>query len=333
MVLIALTLGLLVLLFLIMVALARLFEGEQRCGFPRLEADPLAGGRGTERGRRRPADDRGAERPATKARREGDHRGGRRAAGPGGSGDAGARPWAVRRGRGTRRVVGPSADRRLRLSRPRAGRPSSRARLAGARNEPERAGPGSDRGRRARGRRGRSRPARAPCSTLCGDVAVVVWLLGSAAGERRMLRDPRPRLERLLEKLVDRPVRGFAYEADGSVDAACWPPGGGSSSGRGRRGESRSRSSPRAPPGGLGADARERRGYWPFELPWKAFALLGGAQGSAVGSDRCCPAHRTARRARPASRSAPPKLGARWGGGPGCLSLKWVGGLSKGRRG
>ena len=28
-----------------------------------------------------------------------------------------------------------------------------------------------------------------------------------------------PRLESLLEKLVDSPVRGFAYEAAGSVDA------------------------------------------------------------------------------------------------------------------
>ena len=54
---------------------------------------------------------------------------------------------------------------------------------------------------------------------LCGDVAVVIWLLGSAAGESDAVASVHgPRLERLLEKLVDSPVRGFAYEAAGSVD-------------------------------------------------------------------------------------------------------------------
>ena len=53
---------------------------------------------------------------------------------------------------------------------------------------------------------------------LCGDVAVVVWLLGSATGESETIHGPR--LERLLEKLVDTPVRGFTYEATGSVDPA-----------------------------------------------------------------------------------------------------------------
>jgi hypothetical protein len=53
---------------------------------------------------------------------------------------------------------------------------------------------------------------------LCADVAVVVWLLGSAAGDRDLVEAIHgPRLERLLEKLVDSPVRGFAYEAEGSV--------------------------------------------------------------------------------------------------------------------
>lgn len=42
---------------------------------------------------------------------------------------------------------------------------------------------------------------------LCRDVAVIVWLLGSAGGEFHGSR-----LERLLEKLVDTPVRGFLYE-------------------------------------------------------------------------------------------------------------------------
>jgi uncharacterized protein YbjT (DUF2867 family) len=54
---------------------------------------------------------------------------------------------------------------------------------------------------------------------LCGDVAVVVWLLGSADGPADALSAVHgPRLERLLEKLVDTPVRGFVYEAAGSVD-------------------------------------------------------------------------------------------------------------------
>ena len=53
---------------------------------------------------------------------------------------------------------------------------------------------------------------------LCADVAVVVWLLGSASGEAANLEAVHgPRLERLLEKLVDTPVRGFAYEGVGSV--------------------------------------------------------------------------------------------------------------------
>lgn len=56
---------------------------------------------------------------------------------------------------------------------------------------------------------------------VCRDVAVVVWLLGSATGERDSVAAIHgPRLERLLERLVDTPVRGFAYEAAGSVDPA-----------------------------------------------------------------------------------------------------------------
>ena len=53
---------------------------------------------------------------------------------------------------------------------------------------------------------------------LCGDVAAVVWLLGSATGDSETISAIHgARLERLLEKLVDSPVRGFAYEAAGSV--------------------------------------------------------------------------------------------------------------------
>jgi uncharacterized protein YbjT (DUF2867 family) len=56
---------------------------------------------------------------------------------------------------------------------------------------------------------------------LVGDVAVVFLLLGSAAGDPEVLAAIHgPRLERLLEHLVDTPVRGVAYEASGSVDPA-----------------------------------------------------------------------------------------------------------------
>jgi uncharacterized protein YbjT (DUF2867 family) len=55
---------------------------------------------------------------------------------------------------------------------------------------------------------------------LVGDVAAVVHLLGSATGEpEEALAIHGPRLQRLLEHLVDTPVRGFAYEAAGRVDA------------------------------------------------------------------------------------------------------------------
>jgi len=51
---------------------------------------------------------------------------------------------------------------------------------------------------------------------LCADVAVVVWLMGSARGGPAQVEAIHgPRLERLLEKLVDSPVRGFAYEGGG----------------------------------------------------------------------------------------------------------------------
>jgi uncharacterized protein YbjT (DUF2867 family) len=54
---------------------------------------------------------------------------------------------------------------------------------------------------------------------LVGDVAVVHWLLGSAQGEAETVAAIHgPRLERILERLVDTPVRGFIYEAAGSVD-------------------------------------------------------------------------------------------------------------------
>jgi uncharacterized protein YbjT (DUF2867 family) len=56
---------------------------------------------------------------------------------------------------------------------------------------------------------------------LVADVTRVFWLLGSAKGDEELLEAIHgSRLERLLERLVDTPVRGFVYEAAGSVDGA-----------------------------------------------------------------------------------------------------------------
>jgi nucleoside-diphosphate-sugar epimerase len=50
------------------------------------------------------------------------------------------------------------------------------------------------------------------------DVTLVFWLLGSAVGEPDTVAAIHgPRLERLLEELVDTPVRGIVYEASGTV--------------------------------------------------------------------------------------------------------------------
>lgn len=55
---------------------------------------------------------------------------------------------------------------------------------------------------------------------LVGDVAVLVLALGSARGPAEQLEAIHgPRLERLLEHLVDTPVRGIVYEAAGTVPA------------------------------------------------------------------------------------------------------------------
>lgn len=55
---------------------------------------------------------------------------------------------------------------------------------------------------------------------LVGDVTVVLWLLGSAEGSPEELASIHgPRLEGLLERLVDTPVRGFVYEGAGTVEA------------------------------------------------------------------------------------------------------------------
>jgi hypothetical protein len=52
---------------------------------------------------------------------------------------------------------------------------------------------------------------------LVGDVTVIHWLLGSVQGEPGQLAVHGPRLEALMARLVDTPVRGLVYEAAGSV--------------------------------------------------------------------------------------------------------------------
>ncbi len=55
---------------------------------------------------------------------------------------------------------------------------------------------------------------------LVGDVTAVYWLLGSATGPAENLEAIHgARLERLLERLVETPVRRFVYEASGTIEA------------------------------------------------------------------------------------------------------------------
>lgn len=55
---------------------------------------------------------------------------------------------------------------------------------------------------------------------LVGDVTALVWLLGSATGsEEEVGRLHGASLERVLERLVETPVRRFVYEAGGSAGA------------------------------------------------------------------------------------------------------------------
>lgn len=54
---------------------------------------------------------------------------------------------------------------------------------------------------------------------LVGDVAVVVLALGSVEGDpERVAAVHGPRLQALVERLVDTPVRGLVYEASGAAD-------------------------------------------------------------------------------------------------------------------
>ena len=55
---------------------------------------------------------------------------------------------------------------------------------------------------------------------LVADVTVIHWLLASARGDPgRLAAIHGPRLAALVERLVDTPVRGFVYEAAGTVPA------------------------------------------------------------------------------------------------------------------
>ena len=55
---------------------------------------------------------------------------------------------------------------------------------------------------------------------LIDDVAVVVWALASATGSADEVAAVNgARLERVLERLVDTPVRGFVYEGAGAAPA------------------------------------------------------------------------------------------------------------------
>lgn len=54
---------------------------------------------------------------------------------------------------------------------------------------------------------------------LVGDVAVIVLALGSAGGDPELVASVHgPRLEALVERLVDTPVRGVVYEVSGDAD-------------------------------------------------------------------------------------------------------------------
>jgi uncharacterized protein YbjT (DUF2867 family) len=56
---------------------------------------------------------------------------------------------------------------------------------------------------------------------LIGDVATLVWLLGSAhGGDEELSAIHGSSLQRLLERLVETPVRSFVYETSGSVRPA-----------------------------------------------------------------------------------------------------------------
>ena len=207
-----------------------------------------------------PADDRGAERDAPAPRRARADAGGCLANGAGGRGDPGA-PAALAR-RAARRSSRTSSASRCSADRSSGGRSLARALIVGCGCR------GQELGRRLVGAgwqaRGTTRdPGNAEDILAArleavvadpdrvgsildhvGDVALVFWLLGSALGEPEAIAAIHgPRLERLMEELVDTPVRGFVYEAGGAGAAPpprAWrrdrPRGGGALANPGRGG-------------------------------------------------------------------------------------------------
>ena len=95
------------------------------------------------------------------------------------------------------------------------------------------------------------------------DVALIFWLLGSACGDPAQLGAIHgARLERVLEQIVDTPVRGFVYESGGTVEPAVLRRGADWSSRPEGDGGSRSSWSMRTPstwsPGGRRCSRRPR---------------------------------------------------------------------------
>jgi nucleoside-diphosphate-sugar epimerase len=108
---------------------------------------------------------------------------------------------------------------------------------------------------------------------LVGDVAVVAWLLGSAAGEAERLEAIHDsRLERILERFVDTPVRGFVYEATGSVPAPLLE--------RGEAAVARAGETWRIPVASLDADPADPIGW--TEAAFAAVSKLAAPAGEAI---------------------------------------------------
>ena len=132
------------------------------------------------------------------------------------------------------------------------------------------------------------------------DVALIFWLLGSATGEPAAVAALHgPRLERLLEEIVDTPVRGFVYEAAGTVPRR---------SSRARRPRRRRSGAQVADPGRgasmsrPGDEERLARG----DARGRTGRLLASAVATAAASGACCWSARL---------------------GPGCARLDLVGRL------
>lgn len=102
---------------------------------------------------------------------------------------------------------------------------------------------------------------------LVDDVAVVVWALGSATGSTELVAAVNgPRLERVLEHLVDTPVRGFVYEGAGTAAPGTLAAGAKLVNEAGERWRI---------PVAVVATPRERPGDWTRDMTAAARGLLG----------------------------------------------------------